>query len=557
MRDIAGALAYLHAHRIIHRDVKLANVLVAHHPHAALASLPPDHAPRTSDWFDTDSVQPPPYTAKLCDFSLAESLPASAAADGVCTTLCGTVNFMSPEIAARQPHTTATDLWSLGCVFYGLIVGEAPFQASSMERVLDRVLYEHVHLPAQVAHDSARSLFAALTTRNPKERIAAKQVLEHSFCKLPQQPVSAPTSSSIADAESSIDSGLPLTTARLPAMEERSKHTLLAIQPSGHALLRLLRGDGSIREQLVVSGDGQEVCCLGRRSCQNLCAHGRENRLLGRGSAAGMLLKVTIITPTCHRQFAAAMHSWRALSALCSRTRPRYARPAERPAWLAVAYGSQVTAYDADLPIRCDLMERGLHYWKARIRVPMDVHMSCDGPSHPVIVRMRVLPDGQLREWAVHPPASGGDAVDSMDQAQSALDGNEELARIVARAGRLVRKCRRLEETCMDFPVTLGRRWPVSTSAAPIQWPTRGDAGLQSSADVDARSSGSVRMGRSSLLGSASMLSGMSSASGARARFTFVHNLGWVLRCVIAKVIRQPSTTDIERADDRVETCGF
>ena len=43
-------------------------------------------------------------------------------------TLCGTPNYISPEIVRRQPYGLSTDLWSLGCILYALLVGHPPFE---------------------------------------------------------------------------------------------------------------------------------------------------------------------------------------------------------------------------------------------------------------------------------------------------------------------------------------------------------------------------------------------------------------------------------------------
>lgn len=41
--------------------------------------------------------------------------------------LCGTPNYISPEIATRSAHGLESDIWSLGCMFYTLLIGRPPF----------------------------------------------------------------------------------------------------------------------------------------------------------------------------------------------------------------------------------------------------------------------------------------------------------------------------------------------------------------------------------------------------------------------------------------------
>ncbi|KAJ2111321.1 hypothetical protein GGF48_005502, partial [Coemansia sp. RSA 921] len=85
MRQIAQALAHLHSRGVLHRDLKLANIMLA----------------------QGDSYEP--MSIRVGDFGLATRV------DGVePTTMCGTPSYISPEIIARQPYGLASDVWALG-----------------------------------------------------------------------------------------------------------------------------------------------------------------------------------------------------------------------------------------------------------------------------------------------------------------------------------------------------------------------------------------------------------------------------------------------------------
>lgn len=67
---------------------------------------------------------------KIADFGLATQLDHP---DSVKHTVCGTPNYLSPEIANREPYSLTTDLWSLGVVLYTMLCGTPPFQEDKVQ----------------------------------------------------------------------------------------------------------------------------------------------------------------------------------------------------------------------------------------------------------------------------------------------------------------------------------------------------------------------------------------------------------------------------------------
>lgn len=116
LMGLAAALDYAHAHGIVHRDVKPANVLLR--PEAQLAKL-------------TGVL---PFTAVLTDFGVARML------EGVQLTqtgaAVGTPDYMSPEQASGKNASTASDIYTLGIVLYEMLTGELPFRGETPVAVI-------------------------------------------------------------------------------------------------------------------------------------------------------------------------------------------------------------------------------------------------------------------------------------------------------------------------------------------------------------------------------------------------------------------------------------
>ena len=98
-REICKIVSYLHSKGIVHRDIKLENIMISTN--------------------DPESDMRP----KLIDFGLSKVLmPGEGSTDPY-----GTLAYCSPEIIARKAHTAKTDVWSLGIVLYTMLTRRMPF----------------------------------------------------------------------------------------------------------------------------------------------------------------------------------------------------------------------------------------------------------------------------------------------------------------------------------------------------------------------------------------------------------------------------------------------
>lgn len=146
-RDIALALDHAHAHGILHRDVKPANILLA--------------APRAGA----------PERALLADFGIAKSL------DAVALTRTGTVlaslQYASPEQIEGRPLGARSDQYALGCTLYHLLTGRPPYPGTDTAHLV----HAHLNLPVPRVGAYRPDLPTALDTviaralaKNPADR---------------------------------------------------------------------------------------------------------------------------------------------------------------------------------------------------------------------------------------------------------------------------------------------------------------------------------------------------------------------------------------------------
>ncbi|XP_028397871.1 serine/threonine-protein kinase PLK4-like [Dendronephthya gigantea] len=148
MSQVVNGLLYLHSHGILHRDLTLANLLL------------------TKD-----------MSVKIGDFGLATQLQLPNEKH---YTMCGTPNFISPEVATRGPHGMESDVWSVGCMLYTLLVGKPPFETEAVKRTLNKVVLGDYSIPDNISPE-ARDLITKLLKKNPGDRLPLSGILDHPF----------------------------------------------------------------------------------------------------------------------------------------------------------------------------------------------------------------------------------------------------------------------------------------------------------------------------------------------------------------------------------------
>uniref|UniRef100_A0A8C0KSY0 Serine/threonine-protein kinase PLK n=1 Tax=Canis lupus dingo TaxID=286419 RepID=A0A8C0KSY0_CANLU len=164
LRQILSGLKYLHQQGILHRDLKLGN------------------------FFITENME-----LKMGDFGLATRLEPPEHRK---KTICGTPNYVAPEVLQRQGHGPESDVWSLGCVMYTLLCGNPPFETVDLKETYRCIKQVHYTLPASLSLP-ARQLLAAILRASPQDRPSIDQILRHDFFTKGYTPDRLPVSSCV------------------------------------------------------------------------------------------------------------------------------------------------------------------------------------------------------------------------------------------------------------------------------------------------------------------------------------------------------------------------
>lgn len=148
--DLSSALRHCHGKNVIHRDLKPENLLL-----------------------DANK------RLKIADFGWS----VHAVSSDRRTTVCGTLDFLSPEMCRRQEYDTRVDLWAVGVLMYEMLYGNAPFEEVSQEATMQRIEEVDLHFPENTdtfyVSSAAKDLIRKLLQRDPTKRIPLTRVLSH------------------------------------------------------------------------------------------------------------------------------------------------------------------------------------------------------------------------------------------------------------------------------------------------------------------------------------------------------------------------------------------
>ena len=142
--QVIKGFIYLHANGVIHRDLKPENLL------------------------NSCGV------VKISDFGWSIHSFSKR------KTLCGTLEYLPPEMIRSEEYDCRIDYWAIGILTYEFLVGEPPFESRSKEEAYRRIDLVDLVFPQRVS-PLARDFISRLLRRNPRERMSLEAALEHEW----------------------------------------------------------------------------------------------------------------------------------------------------------------------------------------------------------------------------------------------------------------------------------------------------------------------------------------------------------------------------------------
>lgn len=186
-RQIASALDYCHRNSIVHRDLKIENILIS----------------KTGD-------------IKIIDFGLSNLFSPR----NYLKTFCGSLYFAAPELLQAKQYTgPEVDIWSFGIVLYVLVCGKVPFDDQSMPQLHAKIKKGHVDYPPWMSAE-CRNLIHKMLQTDPTQRVTLSEIMNHPWITkgfnippenyLPhREPLQLPLDTEIIEKMTGFDFGSP------------------------------------------------------------------------------------------------------------------------------------------------------------------------------------------------------------------------------------------------------------------------------------------------------------------------------------------------------------
>jgi len=160
--QVFSGLCYLHENNILHRDLKLENIMIS------------DIEKDINTGIDY-------FWIKIIDFGTAKIFKKSKNEKAV----VGSSYYIAPEVL-KQKYNEKCDTWSIGVIMYMIIVGKAPFDGENDEEILENIktgVYDYKNKKLLSTSKECQDLISKLLEVDTKKRLSAKEALNHIFFK--------------------------------------------------------------------------------------------------------------------------------------------------------------------------------------------------------------------------------------------------------------------------------------------------------------------------------------------------------------------------------------
>ncbi|CAG9316511.1 unnamed protein product [Blepharisma stoltei] len=137
--EILLAISYMHTRDIVYRDLKPENILIDQQGHV-----------------------------KIADFGFCKVIPQGERS----FTLCGTPEYLAPEIIKSEGHGKAVDWWAFGILVYEMLVGNPPFYDQNPYKIYKKIVKGEFVMPELISNNAAE-LIARLLCINQDERLGS------------------------------------------------------------------------------------------------------------------------------------------------------------------------------------------------------------------------------------------------------------------------------------------------------------------------------------------------------------------------------------------------
>ena len=170
MRQIIDAFRYIHSKNIMHRDIKLENILLHFdNPH------------------DKENLNMMKAKVKIIDFGFARKIGKNELA----TTTIGNPINMSPLLLKKLSsqgkvrqlgYNQKADIWSLGAICYQMLIGKCAFDAEDMDELISKIEEGKYNVPTSLSTEVV-SFLNGMLQYEPKERLTSEELYNHKFLR--------------------------------------------------------------------------------------------------------------------------------------------------------------------------------------------------------------------------------------------------------------------------------------------------------------------------------------------------------------------------------------